>query len=39
MRDTLSYQGGEIVRVDISHLLPGVYFVRIGDVVRKFVKM
>jgi hypothetical protein len=39
MRDTLSYQGGEIVRVDISHLLPGVYFVRIGDVVRKFVKI
>jgi hypothetical protein len=30
-------QGGNL-RIDVSHLSPGVYFVRIGDVVRKFVK-
>jgi photosystem II stability/assembly factor-like uncharacterized protein len=29
---------GEGVRINVSHLSPGVYFVRIGDVVRKFVK-
>jgi hypothetical protein len=36
LSDTPPYQGGEKVRVDISHLLSGVYFVRVGDVVRKF---
>jgi Zn-dependent metalloprotease len=30
---------GEGVRIDVSSLPPGVYFVRIADVVRKFVKM
>jgi hypothetical protein len=39
LSDTPRYQGGEIVRIDISHLLPGVYFVRVGVVVRKFVKV
>ena len=38
-RDTPPYQGGEIVRLDVSYLTPGVYFVRVGDVVRKFVKI
>jgi photosystem II stability/assembly factor-like uncharacterized protein len=35
---TLS-EGEGVVRLDVSHLSPGVYFVRVGDVVRKFVKM
>ena len=26
-------------RIDVSGLAPGVYFVRIGDVVQEFVKM
>ena len=26
------------LRIDVSHLSPGVYFVKVGDVVRKFVK-
>jgi hypothetical protein len=30
---------GEVLRIDISALSPGMYFVRVGDVVRKFVKM
>jgi hypothetical protein len=30
-------QGGNL-RIDVSHLSPGVYFVRIGDEVKKFVK-
>ena len=30
---------GEGVRIDISGLSPGVYFVRVGDVVRKFVRL
>ena len=30
---------GSSLRVDVSHLSPGVYFVRVGDVVRKFVKI
>jgi hypothetical protein len=34
---TLS-EGEGVVRLDVSHLSPGVYFVRMGDVVRKFVK-
>jgi hypothetical protein len=33
-----SQEGGKY-RIDISGLSPGVYFVRVGDVVRKFVKM
>jgi hypothetical protein len=35
---TLS-EGEGVVRLDVSHLSPGVYFVRVGNVVRKFVKM
>jgi hypothetical protein len=35
---TLS-EGEGVVRLDVSSLSPGVYFVRVGDVVRKFVKM
>jgi hypothetical protein len=38
-RATPAYQGGEILRIDISGLSSGVYFVKIGDVVRKFVKL
>jgi hypothetical protein len=34
---TLS-EGEGVVRLDVSHLSPGVYFVRVGDVVKKFVK-
>ena len=30
---------GISVHIDVSHLAPGIYFVRIGDVVRKFVKI
>ena len=30
---------GEGVRIDVSHLPTGVYFIRIGDKVEKFVKM
>jgi hypothetical protein len=30
---------GEEVRIDVSHLPAGVYFVKIGDIVEKFVKM
>jgi hypothetical protein len=33
-----SQEGGK-TRLDVSHLSPGVYFLRVGDVVRKFVKM
>jgi hypothetical protein len=39
LRDTPPYQGGEKVRIDVSHLSPGVYFVRVGNMVRKFVKI
>jgi hypothetical protein len=39
LRATPPYQGGEKIRIDVSSLSPGVYFVRAGDVVRKFVKM
>jgi hypothetical protein len=35
---TLS-EGEGVVRIDVSHLAPGVYFVRVGNFVRKFVKM
>jgi hypothetical protein len=38
LRDTPPYQGGEIVRVDVSHLSPGVYFLKIGGKIKKFVK-
>jgi hypothetical protein len=34
---TLS-EGEGVVRLDVSGLSPGVYFVRVGEVVRKFVK-
>jgi PKD repeat protein len=27
------------VRIDVSSLPPGIYFVRVGDIVRKFIKM
>jgi hypothetical protein len=37
LRDTPPYQGGENVGIDVSHLSPGVYFVRVGNIVRKFV--
>ena len=37
-RDTPPYQGGEKVRIDVSSLAPGMYLVRIGDKVGKFVK-
>jgi hypothetical protein len=39
LRDTPPYQGGESVRIDVSGLSPGVYFVKIGEQVSKFVKM
>jgi hypothetical protein len=35
---TLS-EGEGVVRLDVSSLSPGVYFVRVRDVVRKFVKL
>jgi hypothetical protein len=35
---TLS-EGEGAVRLNVSSLSPGVYFVRVGDVVRKFVKI
>jgi chitinase len=33
-----SQEGGK-TRFDVSHLLPGVYFVRVGNEVRKFIKL
>ena len=39
LRDTPPYQGGERVKIDVSSLVPGMYFVRIGDRVGKFVKL
>jgi hypothetical protein len=39
LRATPPYQGGEIIRLDVSSLSPGVYFLRVGDLVRKFVKI
>jgi hypothetical protein len=33
-----SLEGGK-TRFDVSHLSPGVYFVRVGNIVRKFVKI
>jgi hypothetical protein len=38
LRATPPYHGGEKVRIDVSHLSPGVYFIRVGNEVRKFVK-
>jgi hypothetical protein len=39
LRDTPPWKGGEKVRIDVSGLAPGMYFVRIGDKVSKFVKL
>jgi hypothetical protein len=39
LRATPPYQEGEKVRIDVSSLSPGVYFVQLGNEVRKFVKM
>ncbi len=39
LRDTPPWKGGEKVRIDVSGLPPGMYFVRIGDRVGKFVKL
>ena len=36
---TTALSKGERVRIDVSHLPVGVYFIRIGDKVEKFVKM
>jgi hypothetical protein len=38
LRYSPSQEGGK-TRFDVSHLSPGVYFVRVGNFVRKFVKM
>jgi hypothetical protein len=37
--DTPPWKGGERVRIDVSGLAPGMYFVRFGDIVGKFVKL
>jgi WD40 repeat protein len=37
--DTPPWKGGEKVKIDVSGLVSGLYFVRIGDTVGKFVKM
>ena len=39
LRDTPPWKGGEKVKIDVSGLAPGVYFVRIGDKVSKFLKL
>ena len=39
LRDTPPYQGGEKVRINVSGLAPGMYFVRIGDRIVKFMKL
>ena len=39
LRDTPPYQEGENVKLDVSGLAPGVYFVRINNKVTKFVKI
>jgi hypothetical protein len=39
LRATPPYQEGEKVRIDVSSLSPGVYFVQLGNEVRKFVKL
>jgi len=38
LRDTLPKLGVEMIRIDISGLPPGVYFVQIGSRVQRFVK-
>jgi hypothetical protein len=38
LRDTPPYQGGEIMRFNVSHLSPGIYFVRSGNNIQKFIK-
>ena len=38
LRATPPYQGGEI-RIDVSGLAPGIYYVVIGNLAKKFVKM
>ena len=37
-RSTPSWKGWEKVRIDVSGLAPGMYFIRIGDRVGKFIK-
>jgi photosystem II stability/assembly factor-like uncharacterized protein len=39
LRDTLPWKGGEKVRIDVSGLAPGMYFVRVGDRVGKLIKL
>jgi hypothetical protein len=39
LRDTPPWKGGEKVRIDVSLLPAGIYFVRIGDKVQKFIKL
>jgi hypothetical protein len=37
--NTTQTGASELPRIDISHLPAGVYFIKIGDKVEKFVKM
>ena len=37
--DTPHWKGGEKVRIEVSGLAPGMYFVQIGNQVRKFIKL
>jgi photosystem II stability/assembly factor-like uncharacterized protein len=39
LRDTPPWKGGEKVRIDVSGLAPGMYFVRVGDIVGKLIKL
>jgi photosystem II stability/assembly factor-like uncharacterized protein len=39
LRDTPPWKGGEKVRIEVSGLAPGMYFVQIGNQVRKFIKL
>ena len=39
LRDTPPWKGGEKVRIDVSGLLPGMYFVRVGVQSYKFIKL
>jgi hypothetical protein len=39
LRDTPPWKGGEKVKIDVTDLAPGMYFVRIGDRVGKFIKL
>jgi hypothetical protein len=39
LRDTPPWKGGEKVRIDVSGLAPGMYFVRIGERVGKLIKL